>query len=370
MATSTIEDLRSSAYGGSEPGPDSAGVTTRRPPPARGGKRKARLKPINRADKNAKLMTEQLVEAVSELQGTKDALREAVNEEPNIQDLMHPYVVGPSGEDLTANWTLSQYTKENLISDTVLKTQLSDLADILICDIDFRRVAHLSAGIHAARLVEVAALFAGISLGHALTHGEFVPFCPEVMKTECHERLDQGVVSLTSYSHASFLQLRASIEPYYQSALEKSDTRPSFDRSEKRLIEDLFLLEPYILLRVDPKDGRNPQIIDDPLAFAMFGWEDEASAWQKLMCLKVPFRQKIISSQLLAELVNRRTVLSGLDDPKTCWNRMTDIIERSPCFQEHLSLRLTTGVSVASDTRDVAFAMVTSQPWLVRNQAF
>lgn len=330
----------------------------------------------NRGAQAANKLNAQLSDMNAQMKGAEDALKEIKTEQKEttnatVEDVMHPYVVGPMGEDLTTNWTISEYTKENVIADTVLGTQLDGLSDILICDLDFREIALFNVCAHTMRLAEVALMWSSFAVEGAIRRGQSPPHqSSDYILQEMSQRKDKSLTEFMGATHASFLQLRASIEPYETDVLQASDVRPSFDRSEKRLIEQLYILKPYILQRVEPGENRNPTIIDDPLAFAMYGWEHEASAWQKLMSLKVPFKPKIISAQMLAELVNRRTILAGVDNPKACWSRMTDIVERSPYFQEDFTARLTQGISVAKDTRDVAFAMVTGRPWLVRNQAF
>lgn len=321
-------------------------------------------------------LNQQLGDMTAQLKGAEDALKEVKDEaktaKEEIADVMFPYVVGPLGEDLTTKWTISQYTKENVIADTVLGTTLDGLSDILICDLDFREIALFSFCAHTIRTAEVALIYSTFMIDGLLRNGAASTpgLDGHVILTEMSKQKDKSIQEYTNSLHSSFLQLRATIEPYETNHLQVSDARPLFDRGEKRMLEQHYILKPYILQKIDASGGRNPQIIDDPLAYGMHGWEHQASAWQRLMSLKVPFKPKIISAQLLAELVNRRTIVAGLDNPKACWSRMTDIVERSPYFQDEFTARLTQGISVLADTRDIAFSMVTGKPWLVRSQDF
>lgn len=343
-----------------------AGVTGRKDKDPH-GKNKDR----KRSRKNAQISTSVLTDLVSQLQAANDNRQEAkMEQKADIADVMLPYTVGPIGEDLTTNWTITEYTKANLIDDMVFSTDLLEMADIIICKLDYRRVFMANPGMHIMRILEPLAMYLGANFSSLLKHSQILPanHMPQVLQQQAIIQEDLAM----QQTHSEVLELRASVRPYESDPLSTghnslgfSDSRPTFDRTEKRVIEDIFVLQPYVLLKIDSADGeRNPIVFDDPLAFSCKGWETNASAWQKAFSLKVPFRPRYISAQLLAELVNRRTIVAGLDNPTIAISRINDIIERSPCFQEFHKLRLMIGSSVIQDTRDIAVAMVTSQPWL------
>lgn len=290
------------------------------------------------------------------LENVKFDLKQA--EEKNkpvaVEDVMMPYVIGPVGEDLTANWHVREITKEEIIYNKLMLTNLlDDIDDIHICNIDFRQVSIHAACVHLVR--------AALPLLAAATT---VLFHPTQLQNQCFLGSAHTLMMLNNGYHEftgqvfTTLSLRASV--VMQRGSINADQRPSFDMTEQRQIQDVFELRPYIrMVDVDNKIT----IIDDPMAYGLDHWTVPTTAMNRWFNQVVSFRSRFVSAQLLNELVNRRTIMAGRDRPEAAATRMSDIIERSSSFSDDWLLRIHNGHSVYEDTRDIALAMVTDQPW-------
>lgn len=278
----------------------------------------------------------------------------------DILDLMYPYFVDVDGSDLSRTWTFEELTDEHVINNTISGCLLEELDDICICDIKIEDrpnglLGH--AGVHCMRLAELAFATAWNS---AKLVAQGAPPTPLTHYLAAHQHLAKNSVKTLEYQfECSLLQLRAKVR-FIRTI--SSDYRPTFDMSEQQQVTHVYELTPYIISTIDCHT--QPRIINDPLAFGMRDWCMNASAVQRIFSLPVDFRPMHVCSTLLTELVNRRTILAGRDNPAAAFSRMTDIIERSPSFQEDHRARLLNWTSSYHDTRSVAMAMVTGRPWL------
>lgn len=265
-----------------------------------------------------------------------------------LDSLMYPYTI--DFDDVRIPIQLEVMTKAHVIDHKLASAMFEDGDDILICRMDLTKIPVLKIGIHFARCLysinfNVMTMFAGIPGQMAW----------DTIKNDAYANWPE----LLMHNIADKLELRAKVVRVSSISL---DQRPMFDRSEQFVASDLFEISPYILWHYNGE--RVDKISDDPRAFGLDSWAQFPSAVDRFFNLPTPFRTLRVSSALLLEVYNRRTILAGLDRPEVAIQRMTDIIERSPSFSEYINVKLQTGYSVLQDTRILAIAMATEQPWL------
>lgn len=270
-------------------------------------------------------------------------------EKVEVDDLLYPYIINP--DDTFKPFNLKEMTQAHVIDNLCARATLEHEQDILIARLDLTKILTLKLGIHGLRFFKEVCLATAMTIqGAPLSWGA---------QMTAGSAITEASSFATSWL-APTLELRAKVEA--EKEADPIDFRPSFDRPEQLHVNHVFRLTPYLVM-TDP-NGNNPTIIDDPMAFGMVDWATNPSAAERILSLPRSFRHLYVSDVMLTEVFNRRTILAGIDNPTVCIKRMTDIIERSPIFSEDIIGRLSTGRTLLEDTRLLAVAMATQQPWL------
>jgi hypothetical protein len=268
-----------------------------------------------------------------------------------LADLLFPYVI-EMDDVMHQHFNIEQYTTAHVVQNKIAAGILYHNQEVLICKIDLLKMPVSKLWIHFVRVLHEMIKQIGFA---AIFPGQ--PFMNYLLPVG--KAIEDNSTELMEMFNACHLELRATVK---KQKIHCTDQRPSFDRSEQIHRNSIFRLRPFIQY-ADPVTGVYHKILD-PLGFGLESWSAQPSGLEKFFSLPVPFRDMYVSTPMLLEMYNRRTILAGLDNPSLAMARMTEILERSPIFTDNIHYHFQSGYSIMQDTRSLAVAMATGQPWL------
>ncbi len=302
------------------------------------------------------------------------------DEEPDVYDFMYPYYVSMDGTVSEPNHHIERLNKAHVIHRELDEIGLMvhsrlNVSDIFICKLDMADIGKHVVSVHALRYFGLLATLGLEGFRDHLSKQVNNTIVSEVIKPTERTNDKVAVASMVAIDEtlkvndmlSATFQLRARVTPCSPLT---TDNRPTFDLTEQRHIQDVFILKPYIAVSDNYKSKIGVKVENDPLAFGLSAWAETPSFWDNALSRAVPFKNMLCSTHMLMEIFNRRTILSGIENPDVAWRRMVEILERSPSFSVDLNHHLVNEQNVMYNTLRLAHAMVSSRPWYDPAQSF